>query len=285
MIQGTPWHITKEVRMKNNDSRRDKRICVFFNREDGLCSQTLTKCFGSSHCQKYSTNPKEVGFVVKEKNNIKRLKDELKNNIIIKTNKYKNYISLQESIMLFLARFKKDFTKINLEKADCKGIQTGVKFDLNIYINTTKSTFKKAFISSLTKNVEMCVFNLDNFVEKIKSYDDYIKSKYKNNDKRCFLTILDKSNQYKQIYELIRVLLKPILNQGLKNKYLELITRKPLLEFKLKFKNIVFGEGVEPLKITSIKEGLKKSLSQEKYIIYFDLNKFIEEIKKLNYIK
>ena len=285
MIQGTPWHVTKEVRMKKNDSRRDKRTCVFYNKEDSLCSRTLTKCFGSSHCQKYSTNKIEKEFKsIKDKNNIKNLKEELKNCIIIKTEKYKNYFSLKESIFLFLARFRNNFNSINLEGEDLKGIHTAIKFNLNVSINTSKPTFKNIFSSVLSKSEKMCVFNLDNFVDKIKSYDDYIKIKYKNNDKRCSLTILDKSNQYKQVHGLIRVLLNPILNQGLKNKHLELITRKPLLEFKLKFKNIVFGEDVEPLKITSIKEGLKKSLLQEKHIIYFDLNKFIEEIKKLNYI-
>lgn len=53
-LQGSPWHVGY-VRMKENDSRRDKRRCLYYHSEENYCSRYGAKCHGSSHCSQYCT--------------------------------------------------------------------------------------------------------------------------------------------------------------------------------------------------------------------------------------
>ena len=64
----TPYHIGY-VKMTENDSRRDKRRCIYFERNDvsnSFCKYIYCRCPGSSHCKYYNENIEDV-----EKINIK----------------------------------------------------------------------------------------------------------------------------------------------------------------------------------------------------------------------
>ena len=41
------------VKMKDNDSKRHKSRCLFYNSRTGLCMHHQFKCYGSSHCDSY----------------------------------------------------------------------------------------------------------------------------------------------------------------------------------------------------------------------------------------
>lgn len=78
-LTGTPWH--KEYgRMAGNDTRRNKSKCVWYNKETKRCSYLCIKCFGSTHCEKYSTRkrvpdePSDFTPAVKERSNRPRIK-------------------------------------------------------------------------------------------------------------------------------------------------------------------------------------------------------------------
>lgn len=51
-LQGSPWHVGY-IKMKENDSRRDKRKCTYYRPEENYCSRFNEKCRGSSHCGQY----------------------------------------------------------------------------------------------------------------------------------------------------------------------------------------------------------------------------------------
>lgn len=41
------------LKMKENDSRRDKRRCEYYLSEENYCCRYNTRCIGSSHCAEY----------------------------------------------------------------------------------------------------------------------------------------------------------------------------------------------------------------------------------------
>ena len=54
----TPYHIGY-LKMDENDSRRDKRRCIYFERNENCssyCRRNSVRCPGSSHCQFYNEN-------------------------------------------------------------------------------------------------------------------------------------------------------------------------------------------------------------------------------------
>lgn len=54
-MTGTAWHVNA-LRKNEEDIRRHKSRCVFFNKENGLCSKVVSRCPGSAHCKYYSEN-------------------------------------------------------------------------------------------------------------------------------------------------------------------------------------------------------------------------------------
>lgn len=54
-LTGHPWHIGY-LKMDENDTRRDKRKCIHFLRDDShknYCQKNYVNCVGSSHCPYY----------------------------------------------------------------------------------------------------------------------------------------------------------------------------------------------------------------------------------------
>jgi hypothetical protein len=51
-MTGVPWHIEK-LHLDENDKRRNKNRCIFYDRSSGLCFSRKLKCIGSAHCEKY----------------------------------------------------------------------------------------------------------------------------------------------------------------------------------------------------------------------------------------
>lgn len=81
-LQGTPTHL-ETLHKKENDPRRDKRTCRYFNKEKGSCFAGYGKCIGSSHCSYYKRWTKE------EFDAIKQLKRNKTDKVIVDTNKIK----------------------------------------------------------------------------------------------------------------------------------------------------------------------------------------------------
>lgn len=54
-LTGHPWHVGY-LKMDENDSRRDKRRCKFFLKDEhhkNYCQRNFVSCVGSSHCPYY----------------------------------------------------------------------------------------------------------------------------------------------------------------------------------------------------------------------------------------
>lgn len=54
-LTGYPWHV-EYIKMDKNDTRRDKRRCEYFLRDEShnnYCQKIFGRCFGSSHCPYY----------------------------------------------------------------------------------------------------------------------------------------------------------------------------------------------------------------------------------------
>jgi|GEM_PF-4974446 len=54
-MTGTSWHVNI-LSKKEEDNRRHKSRCVFYNKENGFCSKIVSRCPGSAHCKYYSEN-------------------------------------------------------------------------------------------------------------------------------------------------------------------------------------------------------------------------------------
>lgn len=62
IVPDTPWHIGY-AKMKKNDTRRDKRKCIYY--ADETCNSTSFGCYGlrcsgSSHCMYYCEDEREI---------------------------------------------------------------------------------------------------------------------------------------------------------------------------------------------------------------------------------
>ena len=54
-LTGYPWHV-EYLKMDANDTRRDKRKCKYFLRDEShtnYCQKIFGTCFSSSHCPYY----------------------------------------------------------------------------------------------------------------------------------------------------------------------------------------------------------------------------------------
>lgn len=51
-LQGTPWHV-EQMHRKEDEMRRYKGRCIYYDDETGHCSYRCEKCIGSAHCLKY----------------------------------------------------------------------------------------------------------------------------------------------------------------------------------------------------------------------------------------
>ncbi len=51
-LTGTPWH-TETLRIGENDKRRHRSYCAYYNNKEKTCGKLLTKCCGSSRCPFY----------------------------------------------------------------------------------------------------------------------------------------------------------------------------------------------------------------------------------------
>ena len=58
-INGTPWHI-EAIGMDEDDERRHRSRCEYFQKESVFCHKRKGKCIGSAHCDYYKEKPREV---------------------------------------------------------------------------------------------------------------------------------------------------------------------------------------------------------------------------------
>lgn len=52
-MSGTAW-LVEALSMKENDKRRHRSNCVYYDKADSYCHFYCEKCFGSAHCYKYT---------------------------------------------------------------------------------------------------------------------------------------------------------------------------------------------------------------------------------------
>lgn len=64
-MQDIPWHL-ETLHRQDNDPRRHRSRCKYYNKKTSYCSRRSGKCMGSAHCMEYE-EPKEE----KSKNNTK----------------------------------------------------------------------------------------------------------------------------------------------------------------------------------------------------------------------
>lgn len=57
-LTGTPWHTEKMTR-SDGDERRHRSRCEFYDKKAKYCSQTLSVCYGASHCLYYQEKIEE----------------------------------------------------------------------------------------------------------------------------------------------------------------------------------------------------------------------------------
>ena len=57
-IQGTPWHIER-YHIDENDERRHRSYCKYYNKQTRRCSMLISECYGASHCKYYSISEKK----------------------------------------------------------------------------------------------------------------------------------------------------------------------------------------------------------------------------------
>ncbi len=69
-MKGTPWHLER-VQRKDDDERRYKGRCKYYNYDGDKCTYKVLKCTGSAHCNKYVAIS-EAAF--KEKRKVKHSK-------------------------------------------------------------------------------------------------------------------------------------------------------------------------------------------------------------------
>ena len=58
-MTGTPWH-TEALRIGEDDSRRHKSRCIYYNRNTNRCSKMVDKCIGSARCENYEEDPVQL---------------------------------------------------------------------------------------------------------------------------------------------------------------------------------------------------------------------------------
>ena len=74
-MTGTPWH-TEQLRIGEEDSRRHRSRCKYYNHTTKRCSKMVDKCIGSTYCENYEEDP------IKQKEREKReLINELQNRL------------------------------------------------------------------------------------------------------------------------------------------------------------------------------------------------------------
>lgn len=52
-LQGTPWH-EEQFHRSEDDERRYKGRCKYYEDECGKCAYRYEKCIGSAHCMNYA---------------------------------------------------------------------------------------------------------------------------------------------------------------------------------------------------------------------------------------
>ncbi len=58
-LTGTPWHV-EQMRIGEDDSRRHKSRCIYYNKNTGRCSKMVDRCIGSTYCDHYKEDPQKL---------------------------------------------------------------------------------------------------------------------------------------------------------------------------------------------------------------------------------
>lgn len=77
-LTGTPWH-TEKFHRAENDNRRYKGRCAFYNYKNEYCTRYCGRCRGSAHCRQYKAISEEE-FKERQKENRRTKNNTLKEN-------------------------------------------------------------------------------------------------------------------------------------------------------------------------------------------------------------
>ena len=80
-ISGTPWHV-EILTMDEDDSRRHRARCIFYNRGTKKCAKHVEGCYGASHCDFYKEREPEP----EENKNDQKSQIQKKESSILSTN-------------------------------------------------------------------------------------------------------------------------------------------------------------------------------------------------------
>lgn len=64
-MTGSPWHVEKFVKAEN-DTRRHRSRCVFYDKEEKYCYKQVGVCIGASHCKDYKETGGFIGHKTKD---------------------------------------------------------------------------------------------------------------------------------------------------------------------------------------------------------------------------
>ena len=299
-MMDTPYHIGY-LKMNENDSRRDKRRCIYFERNDisdSYCKKSLVKCISSSHCQYYNENIEDIDKISKTDELIRELE------AINKHKKYQQELNQKRSQKIKELDSKTKYLKgrklISEESIQCNdAIKKMSNFTVNQSNNIANSKRPeledhikinpnmKRYEDNDTLIVDLDIKDMNigkskdecNKIEIIKNKQSSIKKiKYEENDTK---KIRKEKNSIKRIEYIESFEINVISN----DIYFELMT-KYFFKNKIKYENIAVCNKFTGEFITSINCIITSKKSKIKLISESDYKKFInnKNLEKLNIV-
>lgn len=173
-LTGHPWHI-EYLKMDENDSRRDKRRCIYFERNttyNSYCKRNGGKCVSSSHCQDYSEDKNRLDIKYESIYRAKKAKEKFllqkiqKEKILSEERKSRKLIKEQEEKEKLINK------TCNVEKIilDCPIYGNKLKtwnievFDDDIYRKLIQEFYGK----NNFKDVNLIIKNIITYIEQFK---------------------------------------------------------------------------------------------------------------------
>ncbi len=176
MIQGTPWHVGFSDKLSEDENRRHKVSCIFYDSKKQFCKYHMHKCIGSSHCDEYvSEYDKNIKINEIEKS-YEILNGEYQpfNNIEIRYNKKIYSSNLLQAIKIYIDNY---INRKSINNSYLNFIKV-LKIEEKIYGNFITPVFINQYITS---EEDLTIFYLDRFISNIKFELNKQREKIKQN--------------------------------------------------------------------------------------------------------
>ncbi len=214
LLSGTPWHISYGDKIKENDKRRHKSKCRYYDRKTKKCNMYFSVCFGSSHCEYYSELKKEDIRDFKCTEN--KLKNFDRNTRIIIKDKIEQsaYKDIFEIDFINYALDKNKLLRLNIKDYLYK-VQLYNQKKLKTYpsskkiINTLKTEFcisiekdnhyiYESLMNSRIEEITKIIIDIDKFILSVSHFTNEIKKDLESNKK-----IMRQKKEFKSDMEII----------------------------------------------------------------------------------